>query len=326
MDPFEVRMQFLGLLRKLNAKQESIQRVVGYALKYFSRCGEDLWECVVEECQKGSINHRINILYFLDSLCESSLLAKAHQPPPPPSESSSKKKPNRQAKRTVTTSFYVDYVSRDLAQIIEYVVPVGRLGLPNLTSTKQILENWRTKRVIDPQRVDEVMHILFTRQSQATDPSSAAPPSSSSSSSTTIHVPSNHKGGDTHLSRGEIFKRIEEDRERHKRLRERRWVQAQAQAQAPFQPTHPSSTSTPSTSSQVPSYNPYSLASFLPLSDTENTDLALDIEFENEWEATSEWNEDDVEAVVEEKELCFPYLRKKGEGEEGGGEEPMDLS
>ena len=26
--------------------------MVGYALKYFSRCGEDLWECIVEECQK----------------------------------------------------------------------------------------------------------------------------------------------------------------------------------------------------------------------------------------------------------------------------------
>lgn len=75
--------------------------------------------------------------------------------------------------------------------------------------------------------------------------------------------------------------------------------------------------------------------------------MALDIEFENEWEATSDWNEDDVEAVMDERELCHPHLRRRGEGEgpgqdqeqrdeagesvqelaEGeGGEEPMDLS
>ena len=94
-------------------------------------------------------------------------------------------------------------------------------------------------------------------------------------------------------------------------------------------------------------YTAYALATFLPLSESENAELALDIEFENEWEATSDWNEDDVEAVMEERELCYPHLRRRGEGEgqdqgqgegEGdvervveladgeGGEEPMDLS
>ncbi|KAG6333138.1 hypothetical protein ID866_5952 [Astraeus odoratus] len=301
MDPFEVRMQFLTMLRKLNATQQSIQKVVSYALKYFAKCGEDLWDCIMEECQKGSINHRINILYFLDSLCETSLLAKAHQPPHPVESSSPPK--------LASTTFYVDYVARDLTRIVECVVPVGREGLPNLTSTKQILQNWRTKRVIDTQKVDDVVQLLSTRQSQATEVSSS------------ISGVLSNKASEPHLSRSEIFKRIEEDRERHKRLRERRWVQTQAQ-------------SSPSTASGHPvAYNPYGLASFLPLSDSENTKVALDIEFENEWEATSDWNEDDVEAIVEERELCYPYLRKKGsdgldgiESDEGGGEEPMDLS
>ncbi|KAH0835808.1 CTD kinase subunit gamma CTK3-domain-containing protein [Lanmaoa asiatica] len=333
MDPFEVRMQFLGLLRKLNATQQSIQKVVGYALKYFSRCGEDLWECIIEECQKGSINHRINILYFLDSLCESSLLAKAHQPPPA--------EPFSHAKQA-NTSFYVDYVSRDLHQIVECVVPVGRQGLPNLTSTKQILENWRTKRIIEPQRVDEVMQVLSSRQNQATE-------SSVGSMSVPIsHPPSSRgpgSGNDVHLSRGEIFKRIEEDRERHKRLRERRWVQAQPRVLSHDHSSHlaspsPAAGSGPGSGSTCTGYMAYALAAFLPLSEGENAELALDIEFENEWEATSDWNEDDVEAVMEERVLCYPHSRRRGEGErqgkcqvqgeelaEGeGGEEPMDLS
>ncbi|KZT04837.1 uncharacterized protein LAESUDRAFT_657250 [Laetiporus sulphureus 93-53] len=273
MDPFEVRLQFLSLLRKLNASQQSIQKVVGYALKYFSGCGEDLWDCIVEECQKGSINNRINILYLLDSLCESSLLAKSH--------SGSTGQDGSQ------NSFYLDYISRDLGKIVDYVVPEGRQGLPNLMSTKQILESWRTKRVLDPQKVDDVMATLDSRrtsleQEQQThshahpDPSNRAAP----------------------LPRAEVFKRIEEDRERHKRLRERRWVQPVAH--------------NPQTLLPPP------LASFLPLEDEDQ--LTLDIEFENDWETTSDWNEDDDEAAIEENELCFPPTPA------GDEEQTMDLS
>jgi CTD kinase subunit gamma len=90
------------------------------------------------------------------------------------------------------------------------------------------------------------------------------------------------------LSRSDIFKRIEEDRERHKRLRERRWVQPFSRNPAPHIPPQ--------------------LASFLPLTDERDGDeeLAIDIEFENEWEATSDWNEDDDDAAAEENSLCFP--------------------
>ena len=80
-------------------------------------------ECV---CQ-GTINNRINILYFLDSLCEASLLAKSH----PDAAEILRSGPG-------TTSFYVDYVARDLGKIIELVVPEGRQGLPNLLSTTQV--------------------------------------------------------------------------------------------------------------------------------------------------------------------------------------------
>lgn len=92
------------------------------------------------------------------------------------------------------------------------------------------------------------------------------------------------------LSRNEVIKRIEEDRERHKRLRERRWVQPVS--------------NTPT--SQLPA-----LASFLPLHEntgdqnSDQPDMPLDIEFENEWETTSDWNEDDEEATVQETNLCF---------------------
>ena len=51
-DAFEARLQFLQLLRKLNASAQSIQKVVGFAVKYGAKCGEDLWEVVMDECEK----------------------------------------------------------------------------------------------------------------------------------------------------------------------------------------------------------------------------------------------------------------------------------
>jgi len=54
-DAFEARLQFLQLLRKLNASAQSIQKVVGFAVKYGAKCGEDLWEVVMDECEKVSV-------------------------------------------------------------------------------------------------------------------------------------------------------------------------------------------------------------------------------------------------------------------------------
>ncbi|KAK7047936.1 hypothetical protein VNI00_006264 [Paramarasmius palmivorus] len=262
MDPFEVRMNFLTLLRRLNAWQ-SVQKVVTFAVKHHPQCGEDLWDCIVEECQKGSINSRINILHFLDSLCETCLLVKTYSHSTSGGDSSN-------------ANLYVDYVSRDLPKIVESVVPEGREGLPNLVSTRQILENWRSKRVIDPQVIDSVLSVLESRTiSNQPEADTDAPVLRSSKSS--------------RLPRQEVFRRIEEDRERHKRLRERRWVQ-------PI--TH-----NPATQTATPG-----LTSFLPLTEKGDGEfeLSIDIEFENEWETLSDWNEDDDEACAEENALCYP--------------------
>lgn len=235
----------------------------------------------MEECQKGSINNRINILYFLDSLCESSLLAKSLV------SSSSRHHPNG------SPSYYVSFVSRDLAKVVGYVVPEGRAGLPNLMSTKQMLNDWRVKRVVDPQTVDDALAMLESRQAPPDSPPAALP--SPLADATISRHPQLSSTFEEPLPRHEIMKRIEEDRERHKRLRERRWVQPVLRSQ-----------------------NAGQLASFLPLSDDQDgaSELPIDIEFENEWETTSDWNEDDDDAVAEENELCFP----------GEGETPMDLS
>jgi CTD kinase subunit gamma len=109
----------------------------------------------------------------------------------------------------------------------------------------------------------------------------------------TVNETANPRSGPANaLPRPEVFKRIEEDRERHKRLRERRWVQP--------------------VSHNPHSHFPPQLASFLPLTDDGDgeEELTQDIEFENEWETTSDWNEDDDDAALEENNLCFPKLKQ----------------
>jgi len=49
-----------------------------------------------------------------------------------------------------------------------------------------------------------------------------------------------------------------------------------------------------------------------------STEAYLDIEFENAWETTSDWNEDDDDAVLQEIELCFPPIRNTMDDETMG--------
>jgi CTD kinase subunit gamma len=59
----------------------------------------------------------------------------------------------------------------------------------------------------------------------------------------------------------------------------------------------------------------------MPLTDDADDaeELTIDIEFENGWEATSDWNEDDDEAVAEENDMCYPRSTTRDEA-------PMDIS
>jgi CTD kinase subunit gamma len=124
-DSFELRLKFLQQLKTLNASQPSIEKLVGFCIKHGAQCGEDLWECVLEQTQQvrrfklrayvqSSLNTRINILYFLDSLCDLSITV---GPPDAP---------------------YLHLVARDLAVVVNNVVPDSREGVLNLMSAKQV--------------------------------------------------------------------------------------------------------------------------------------------------------------------------------------------
>ncbi|KAI5475364.1 hypothetical protein MNV49_001595 [Pseudohyphozyma bogoriensis] len=136
MDGFEVRMQFLSLLSRLTSSLASIQKVSAFALKHGQSCGDDIWDCLVDECGQVSLNARINLLYFLDTL-----LDKQGQTMP-----------------------YKDLVRRDLGKFVEMVVPNSREGLLNLMSANQVLKSWRTRRMLDADLLDGILTDLEARR------------------------------------------------------------------------------------------------------------------------------------------------------------------
>ena len=85
---------------------------------------------------QGSLNTRINILYFLDSLLDTSL---ALGPPDAP---------------------YAGMIARNLDKIVSNVVPETREGVLNSKAARQILDSWRTRRMLDTGLVEQALHLL----------------------------------------------------------------------------------------------------------------------------------------------------------------------
>lgn len=52
MDPFQLRLECLALVRRLTASQQSIAKVVDFAAKQATSAADDIWDCILGECQK----------------------------------------------------------------------------------------------------------------------------------------------------------------------------------------------------------------------------------------------------------------------------------
>ncbi|KAK7206167.1 CTD kinase subunit gamma CTK3-domain-containing protein [Myxozyma melibiosi] len=173
LDAFEARLMFTDLLRRLNASVQSATKCAQFAVRNKDLC-EDLYSCIIEELDQTSLNSRINILYFLETLCESS----------------------------IRTGFddYVTMIRRDLWMILEKVVPESSAALANVALAKKALENLQRKSVITQQELIQASTKLEEREVQI------------------------GKDKTISFSKEDILKRMDEDRERHKRMRENIWV------------------------------------------------------------------------------------------------------
>lgn len=154
---------------------------------------------------------RINILYLIDNLCEASLTHQVQAPKPLQPSTSTSSVPN-------APGSYAQYVAQDLEKIVKLVVPEARGGLVNLMSTQQaslsflqppssadefgamkILDSWRTKRIMDPALIDELLLSLGSREERL--------------QLTTTSSSQSHRDAND-FPKDEVLRRFEEDRER----------------------------------------------------------------------------------------------------------------
>jgi len=216
-DPFEVRMRFIQLLTHLSASQTASLKTASFALKHRDM-DEDLHSCILESLDSSStsMNSRANIMYFLEHFCDMAMKSgtEGHVP-------------------------YVEMVKRDMVKIVHGVVTEGKKGGTgmgaNIKVARKVVDNLKVKGVLDDTNVksveDELRRKEHERSKIVTEEGGQDDrPDNSRHEKEKKHE---HK----HVSRSKegkinghkvdkraIEQRIEEDRERNKRLRESVWA------------------------------------------------------------------------------------------------------
>ncbi|KAF2714596.1 CTD kinase subunit gamma [Pleomassaria siparia CBS 279.74] len=190
-DPFEVRMRFTTLLSHLSASHTSLQKAAVFALKN-REMDEDLHSCILEQLERNSMNNRANIMYFIEHLCDLANKEGAVE--------------------------FVRMMQRDILRVVEAVCPVDGSGAANVRVVRKVLQALQTKSLLLPETVSELEAVLSARDI-APHPFLAEAPANSAS-----HQKAARNGTSGRLDKRQIEQRIEEDRERHKRMRESIWA------------------------------------------------------------------------------------------------------
>ncbi|CAG8983407.1 hypothetical protein HYALB_00000575 [Hymenoscyphus albidus] len=193
MDPFEVRIRFTQHLQHLNASVTSANKAAQYALK-FRDMDEDLHNCILEQLERNSMNNRANIMYFIEHLCDMAAREKHHD--------------------------YVRMMQRDILRIVDAVAPEDGSGAANVKVVRKVLQALTQKTYLLPQTLLEIEECLISRDTHS-HPSSPTSPVDVEMSGVPYR-PSISKP--PKLDKKQVEQRIEEDRERHKRLRENIWA------------------------------------------------------------------------------------------------------
>ncbi|KAJ9134480.1 CTD kinase subunit gamma [Pleurostoma richardsiae] len=201
-DPFEVRMRFTSQLQHLNASVTSAQKAAQYALKY-KEMDEDLHSCILEQLERNNMNTRANIMYFIEHFLE-----------------------------MAQKDGHVDYVrmmQRDIIRVVDAVAPDDGSGAANVKVVRKVLHGLQQKNFLEPQTVSEIDDVLKERDTSSHDVAMSSPVNGGDAAlgdmppSQTIPKP-NRGPAPQRLDKRQIEQRIEEDRERHKRLRENIWA------------------------------------------------------------------------------------------------------
>ncbi|KAJ5599152.1 hypothetical protein N7450_000219 [Penicillium hetheringtonii] len=200
IDPFEVRMRFTTQLQHLSASVTSSQKAAHYALKYRD-LDEDLHSCILEQIERNNMNNRANIMSFIEHFCEMAT-KEDHLP-------------------------YVRMMQRDILRVVDAVVPPDGTGAANVKHVRHVLDGMQNRGFLSAETVTEIDAALKDRDTHPAhldleEEEEEEGPEDSARSKT--GTPRNPKAPVVRLDKRQIEQRIEEDRERNKRLRESMWA------------------------------------------------------------------------------------------------------
>ena len=188
-DPFEVRQRFTTLLSHLSASHTSLQKAALYALKN-REMDEDLHSCILEQLERTNMNTRANIMFFIECLCEMAV--------------------KENGVGDASAMGYVRMLQRDILAVVECVV--GDEGA-NVRVVRKVLATLQSHAILLPETVAELDAVLKSREAEHPFTMDASPAN-----------PGGSRNGQAKMDKRQIEHRIEEDRERHKRLRESIWA------------------------------------------------------------------------------------------------------
>jgi CTD kinase subunit gamma len=184
-DPFEVRQRFTTLLSHLSASHTSLQKAALYALKN-REMDEDLHSCIIEQLERTNMNTRANIMFFIECLCEMAV--------------------KDSTGGDGSAMGYVRMLQRDILLVVECVV--GEEGA-NVRVVRKVLQTLQARGILMQETVSELEAVLKSREGEMQ-----------------FGSPGTQKNGSAgvKMEKRQIEQRIEEDRERHKKLRESIWA------------------------------------------------------------------------------------------------------
>lgn len=212
-------MRFIHLLTHLSASQTASMKTASFALKHRDM-DEDLHSCILEslDSTSTSMNSRANIMYFLEHFCDMATKggAEGHGP-------------------------YVEMVKRDMIKIVHGVVTEGKKGGngmgANIKVARKVVDNLRSKGVLDDGAVRSIEDELRRKEQERSKLLSEDGGQDEKPETGMHEKDKRHEHRDKHTSRSKeaksnghrvdkraIEQRIEEDRERNKRLRESVWA------------------------------------------------------------------------------------------------------
>jgi CTD kinase subunit gamma len=125
---------------------------------------------------------------------------------------------------------YVRMMQRDIIRVVDAVAPEDGSGVANFKVVRKVLQGLRQKNFLEAQTVAEIEDVLRERDTSSHDISMSSPVEGDHADlgdmppSQTIPRAGRPGAPPPRPDKKQIEQRIEEDRERHKRLRESIWA------------------------------------------------------------------------------------------------------